>query len=92
MFGAQKWRLKNAKGLKKRLRIVGGEELIGAKDYISDGLRPWRRHSLKKKWAMKLLKKTATAQFCGGLPRLIIRNNFWVCRYPLSQEGEGHVL
>ena len=34
MFGA--WvEIENDKGLYKRLRIVGGEELIGAKDYIS---------------------------------------------------------
>jgi transcription elongation factor GreB len=61
MFGA--WvEIENEKRLKKRLRIVGGEELIGATDYISMD-SPMAQALLKKEVGDEVIVKTATAQF-----------------------------
>jgi transcription elongation factor GreB len=61
MFGA--WvEIENSKGLKKRLRIVGGEELIGAKDYISMD-SPMALALLNKVVGDEAIVKTPTAQF-----------------------------
>lgn len=50
------------KGMKKRLRIVGGEELIGAKDYISMD-SPMALALLNKVVGEEAIVKTPTAQF-----------------------------
>ena len=56
MFGA--WiEIENDRGLKKRLRIVGSEELIGAKDYISID-SPIAQAILKKKEGDEVVVKT----------------------------------
>jgi len=61
MFGA--WvTIENNIGLKKRLRIVGGEELIGATDYISMD-SPMAVALLKKEVGDEAIVKTATGQF-----------------------------
>lgn len=59
MFGA--WvEIENNKGLKKRLRIVGYEELIGMKDYISID-SPIAQALLKKEVGDEVLVKTPAA-------------------------------
>ncbi|OEJ99839.1 transcription elongation factor GreB [Roseivirga misakiensis] len=59
MFGA--WvEIENDKGLKKRLRIVGYEELIGMKDYISID-SPIAQALLKKREGDEVLVKTPAA-------------------------------
>ena len=62
MFGA--WvEIENVeKGLKKRLRIVGYEELIGAKDYISID-SPMAQALLKKEVGDEVTVKTPAAEF-----------------------------
>ncbi|OEK00542.1 transcription elongation factor GreB [Roseivirga sp. 4D4] len=61
MFGA--WvEIENNKGLKKRLRIVGYEELIGMKDYISID-SPIAQALLKKQEGDEVLVKTPAANF-----------------------------
>ena len=61
MFGA--WvEIENNKGLKKRLRIVGSEELIGMKDYISID-SPIARALLKKQVGDEAEVKTRAANF-----------------------------
>ncbi|MGK7390148.1 MAG: transcription elongation factor GreB [Candidatus Cyclobacteriaceae bacterium M2_1C_046] len=61
MFGA--WvEIENDKGLKKRLRIVGYEELIGAKDYISMD-SPMAQALLKKEVGDEVVVKTAAGEF-----------------------------
>lgn len=61
MFGA--WvEIENDKGLKKRLRIVGYEELIGAKDYISMD-SPMAQTLLKKKVGDEVVVKTTAGEF-----------------------------
>lgn len=61
MFGA--WvEIENNKGLKKRLRIVGYEELIGMKDYISID-SPIAQALLKKQVGDEVLVKTPAANF-----------------------------
>lgn len=61
MFGA--WvEIENSKGLTKRFRIVGGEEIIGAKDYISID-SPMAQALLKKEAGDEVIVKTPTAQF-----------------------------
>ena len=61
MFGA--WvEIENSKGLIKRFRIVGGEEIIGAKDYISID-SPMAQALLKKEAGDEVIVKTPTAQF-----------------------------
>ena len=59
MFGA--WiEIENDKGLKKRLRIVGYEELIGMKDYISID-SPIAQALLNKHEGDEVLVKTPAA-------------------------------
>ncbi|MEL6562265.1 MAG: transcription elongation factor GreB [Bacteroidota bacterium] len=61
MFGA--WvEIENEKGLQKRLRIVGYEEIIGAKDYISID-SPMAQALLKKEEGGEVIVKTPAAQF-----------------------------
>ncbi|MBL7871744.1 MAG: transcription elongation factor GreB [Cyclobacteriaceae bacterium] len=68
MFGA--WvEIKNDKGLTKRLRIVGGEELIGATDYISMD-SPMALALLKKEVGDEVIVKTATAQFVWRITKI----------------------
>ncbi len=60
-FGA--WvEIENDKGLKKRLRIVGYEELIGAKDYISMD-SPIAQALLKKEVGDEVIVKTTAGEF-----------------------------
>ena len=61
MFGA--WvEIENDKGMKKRLRIVGYEELIGNKDYISMD-SPMAIALLKKEVGDEVVVKTKVAEF-----------------------------
>ena len=61
MFGA--WvEIENETGLKKRLRIVGYEELIGAKDYISID-SPMAQALLKKEVGDEVVVKTTAGEF-----------------------------
>ena len=61
MFGA--WvEIESDKGLKKRLRIVGYEELIGMKDYISID-SPIAQALLKKQVGDEVLVKTPASNF-----------------------------
>lgn len=60
-FGA--WvEIENDNGLKKRLRLVGYEELIGAKDYISMD-SPIAQALLKKEVGDVVIVKTTAAEF-----------------------------
>jgi len=73
MFGAwveieSRW-LSGDKGLKKRFRIVGGEELIGSKDYISMD-SPMAHALLKKEVGDEVIVKTATAQFVWRITKI----------------------
>jgi len=68
MFGA--WvEVENAKGMKKRLRIVGGEEIIGSKDYISMD-SPMAQALLKKEVDDEAIVKTATGQFVWRITKI----------------------
>jgi transcription elongation factor GreB len=68
MFGA--WvEIENEKGLKKRLRIVGGEELIGSTDYISID-SPMAQALQKKQVGDEVIVKTATAQFVWRITKI----------------------
>ncbi|MDN5214730.1 transcription elongation factor GreB [Fulvivirgaceae bacterium BMA12] len=61
MFGA--WvEIENDTGLRKRLRIVGYEEIIGAKDYISID-SPMAQALLKKQVGDEVIVKTPASQF-----------------------------
>lgn len=61
MFGA--WvEIEHENGLKKRLRIVGSEELIGNKDYISMD-SPMAKALLNKKVGDQAVVKTPAAEF-----------------------------
>ena len=61
MFGA--WvEIENTTGLKKRLRIVGYEELIGARDYISID-SPMGQALLKKEVGDEVVVKTTAGEF-----------------------------
>lgn len=62
MFGAWVEIENTQKKLKKRLRIVGGEELIGAKDYISMD-SPMAHALLNKQVGEEAIVKTAMGQF-----------------------------
>ena len=66
MFGAwveiESRSLSGVKGLKKRLRIVGGEELIGATDYISMD-SPMALALLKKEVGDEVIVKTGAGEF-----------------------------
>jgi transcription elongation factor GreB len=55
--------------MKKRLRIVGGEELIGAKDYISID-SPMAQALLKKEVGEEVLVKTPTAVFAWRITKI----------------------
>jgi transcription elongation factor GreB len=68
MFGA--WvEIENDKRLKKRLRIVGGEELIGSTDYISMD-SPMALALLKKEVGDEAIVKTATNQFIWRITKI----------------------
>ncbi|HQQ84204.1 MAG TPA: transcription elongation factor GreB [Cyclobacteriaceae bacterium] len=61
MFGA--WvEIENTRGLKKRLRIVGSEEILGMPDYISMD-SPMAQALYKKEVGDEVVVKTATAEF-----------------------------
>jgi len=61
MFGA--WvEIENDAGLKKRLRIVGYEELIGVKDYISMD-SPMAQALLNRKKGDEVVVKTTAGEF-----------------------------
>ncbi len=61
MFGA--WvEIENDKGMKNRFRIVGSEELIGAKDYISMD-SPMAQALQKKQVGDEVVVKTPTRDF-----------------------------
>jgi transcription elongation factor GreB len=61
MFGA--WvTIENSKGLKKKLRVVGSEEILGATDYISMD-SPMAQALYKKEVGDEVVVKTATAEF-----------------------------
>ncbi|MCA4897088.1 MAG: transcription elongation factor GreB [Cytophagales bacterium] len=61
MFGA--WvEIENNSGMKNRFRIVGGEELIGTKDYISMD-SPMAQALLKKVVGEEAIVKTPTREF-----------------------------
>ncbi len=61
MFGA--WvEIENNKGFKKRLRIVGSEELIGSRDHISMD-SPMAQALQKKQVGDEVVVKTATGEF-----------------------------
>jgi transcription elongation factor GreB len=62
MFGAWVEIENTRKKLKKRLRIVGGEELIGAKDYISMD-SPMAHALLNKQVGEEAIVKTAMGEF-----------------------------
>ena len=73
MFGAwveieSRW-LSGDKGLKKRLRIVGSEELIGMKDYISMD-SPTAQALLKKEVGDEAIVQTATNQFVWRITKI----------------------
>src|SRR5690349_19038059 len=60
MFGA--WvEIENDKGLRKRFRIVGSEEIIGAKDYISID-SPMSQALMNKKAGEEAIVKTAAGE------------------------------
>jgi transcription elongation factor GreB len=68
MFGA--WvEIENNKGFKNRLRIVGGEELIGAKDYISMD-SPMAQALLKKEVGDTVVVKTAAGEFVWHITKI----------------------
>lgn len=68
MFGA--WvEIENDKGMKKRLRIVGYEELIGAKDYISMD-SPMAQALLNKEVGDEAIVQTVAAQFTWRITKI----------------------
>jgi transcription elongation factor GreB len=68
MFGA--WvEIRNDQGMKNRFRIVGGEELIGAKDYISMD-SPMAQALLKKEVGEEAIVKTPTRQFVWRITKI----------------------
>lgn len=61
MFGA--WvDIENSKGLKKRLRLVGSEEIINTKDYISVD-SPMAQALMNKQVGDEAIVKTAAGEF-----------------------------
>jgi transcription elongation factor GreB len=67
-FGA--WvEIENDKGMSKRLRIVGYEELIGEKDYISMD-SPMAKALLDKKVGEEAIVKTPAAEFVWKIKRI----------------------
>ena len=68
MFGA--WvEIENDKGMKNRLRIVGGEELIGSKDYISMD-SPMAQALIKKEVGDEVIVKTPSRQFVWKITKI----------------------
>jgi transcription elongation factor GreB len=68
MFGA--WvEIENDKGKKMRFRIVGGEELIGAKDYISMD-SPIAQALMKKEVGDEAIVKTPTGEFVWRIKKI----------------------
>ena len=68
MFGA--WvEIENEKGLKKRLRIVGYEELIGKKDYISMD-SPMARALVDKTVGDEVVVKTKVSNFIWRITKI----------------------
>lgn len=68
MFGA--WvEIESDKGLKNRLRIVGGEELIGSKDYISMD-SPMAQALLKKEVGDTAVVKTGAGEFVWRITKI----------------------
>jgi transcription elongation factor GreB len=68
MFGA--WvEIENNKGVKNRFRIVGSEELIGAKDYISMD-SPMAQALLKKTVGDEAIVKTPAHQFVWRITKI----------------------
>jgi transcription elongation factor GreB len=68
MFGA--WvEIENNNGLRKRLRIVGGEEIIGAKDYISID-SPMAQALVNKKEGDEAVVKTGAGEFVWRITRI----------------------
>jgi len=57
------------KGLKKRLRIVGGEEIVGSKDYISMD-SPMAHALLNKRVGEEAIVKTPTNQFAWRIVKI----------------------
>ncbi len=72
MFGA--WvEIENDSGMKNRFRIVGGEELIGATDYISMD-SPMALALLKKEVGDEVVVKTPTRQFVWRITKIEYQN------------------
>jgi transcription elongation factor GreB len=68
MFGA--WvEIENDKGLRKRFRIVGSEELIGAKDYISID-SPMAQALEKKEVGETAVVKTGAGEFAWRIMKI----------------------
>lgn len=68
MFGA--WvEIENNKGMKNRFRVVGSEELIGAKDYISMD-SPMALALLKKEVGDEVVVKTPTHRFVWRITKI----------------------
>jgi len=68
MFGA--WvEIENDKGMKKRFRLVGGEEIVGSTDYISMD-SPMAHALLKKVVGDEAIVKTATEQFVWRITKI----------------------
>lgn len=68
MFGA--WvEIENNKGMKNRFRLVGSEELIGAKDYISMD-SPMALALLKKEVGDDVVVKTPTHRFVWRITKI----------------------
>ena len=72
MFGA--WiEIESDRGMKKRLRIVGSEELIGMKDYISID-SPIAQALLKKQEGDEVLVKTPAASIKWRIHKIDYKN------------------
>jgi len=68
MFGA--WvEIENDKGLKNRFRIVGGEEILGVKDYISMD-SPMAQALLKKEVGDVAIVKTPSREFAWRITKI----------------------
>lgn len=68
MFGA--WvEIENAKGLKKRFRLVGGEEIIDTKDYISVD-SPMAIALMKKQVGDEAVVKTGAGEFVWRITKI----------------------
>jgi transcription elongation factor GreB len=68
MFGA--WvEIENTRGLKKRLRIVGSEEIIDTKDYISMD-SPMARALNEKKVGDEVIVKTVAGEFAWKVTKI----------------------